>query len=232
MVDAALMELAFGHSSSDDADNGEGHVEQTGPSEIGDKEHCHSFSTVFRTIRSTIVPGLIQVQSCVEESLQDHLLDSMSELGWLDNPKSNQALCFGAMPAWLDPAVACIPPDAMPPEFAQREPRFDHMLVNIYEPGEGLNQHVDLLRFEDGIISISLSSACVMVFTHIRSRAEVPILLEPGDVLCMHGPARYEWTHGIPARLSDEWEGRTLERERRVSITLRRMRPDGWTLQD
>lgn len=61
MVDAALMELAFGHSSSDDADNGEGHVEQTGPSEIGDKEHCHSFSTVFRTIRSTIVPGLIQV---------------------------------------------------------------------------------------------------------------------------------------------------------------------------
>jgi len=143
-----------------------------------------------------------------------------------------QALCFGAMPAWLDPAVACIPPDAMPPEFAQREPRFDHMLVNIYEPGEGLNQHVDLLRFEDGIISISLSSACVMVFTHIRSRAEVPILLEPGDVLCMHGPARYEWTHGIPARLSDEWEGRTLERERRVSITLRRMRPDGWTLQD
>jgi hypothetical protein len=33
-------------------------------------------------------------------------------------------------------------------QFQDRRPMFDHLLVNIYNPGEGLCQHVDLLRFE------------------------------------------------------------------------------------
>ena len=49
----------------------------------------------------------------------------------------------------------------------------------------------------------------------------VPILLEPRSLVVMRGPARYEWTHGIPKRKQDIFNGQTLIRERRLSITFR-----------
>lgn len=36
-------------------------------------------------------------------------------------------------------------------QFAQREPRFDHMLVNIYEPGEvSVSSHVCVVPTDSG----------------------------------------------------------------------------------
>lgn len=52
------------------------------------------------------------------------------------------------------------------------------------------------------------------------------VLLFPGDLLLMCGPARYEYTHGIAPRTEDVWDGEAHPRGHRVSITLRRMRDD------
>ena len=59
----------------------------------------------------------------------------------------------------------------------------------------------------------------------ISSGAEcaVRVLLLPGDLLLMHGEARWQWMHGIDPAEADEWHGQTLLRTERVSITLRRL---------
>ena len=75
--------------------------------------------------------------------------------------------------------------------------------------------------FGDTVLSISLGSACVMTLTELRGRAAVPLLLAPGSLLAMAGAARYDWKHGIAARKSDTYDGATIARGRRVSLTFR-----------
>jgi alkylated DNA repair dioxygenase AlkB len=56
--------------------------------------------------------------------------------------------------------------------------------------------HVDLAAFSDGIASVSLGAAAVMDFRHTADGRTVAVRLLPGDLLTLHGPARYDWTHG------------------------------------
>lgn len=113
-------------------------------------------------------------------------------------------------------------------------------LIPLYslKLGEGIRSHVDLQKFDDGILIVSLLSSCVMVMTpaseslkHATSYQEegdiedgLPILLKPGDVLAMVGPARWDWAHCIPARHEDIIDGELIQRGARVSITLRKLR--------
>lgn len=102
----------------------------------------------------------------------------------------------------------------------------DQLIVNEYLPGQGIAAHTDCVPcFGDTVLSLSLGSACVLVMTRPatagRPREQVPVLLEPGGLLVMTGPARYEWRHGIPARKTDLHDGRQLVRGRRVSLTFR-----------
>jgi alkylated DNA repair dioxygenase AlkB len=62
-----------------------------------------------------------------------------------------------------------------------------------------------------------------MDFKHKTTRAERKLLLEPGSLLVMKDEARYQWTHGIAKRKSDQYEGRTVPRGRRVSLTFRKV---------
>lgn len=157
-------------------------------------------------------------------------------------------------------------------QISHRQPNFDQMIINAYEPGEGISSHVDLLKFEDGIAIVSLGSPATMSFTTADTVANsvadsaansvsdlVPLTkestsceaksdkswvnrqrshnasaphdsspveslqqhihLQAGDVLLLHGEARYTWKHGIafnqPCSLRSS--------ERRVSITLRKL---------
>ena len=60
--------------------------------------------------------------------------------------------------------------------------------------------------------------------------------LAPGDILGLHGPARWDWYHGIPAQTHDlpihfpthplqlnTLEAEPLKRGRRISLTFRRL---------
>ncbi|MCO5571717.1 hypothetical protein L7F22_025464 [Adiantum nelumboides] len=197
--------------------------------------------------------------------------------GWFIDSKHNQAMRFKDLPKWALElsklicdavssyalardslylnAASQISTSNMPFNFnlLQRLPLFDQMIVNRYQPGEGICAHVDLLQFEDGIAILSLESTCVMHFTRCLPKVsildseckykeqaqhtyadneeqvsgkqgKVPVLLEPGDLVLLSGEARYNWTHEINrGEPWQMWGGERILQMRRMSVTLRKL---------
>jgi alkylated DNA repair dioxygenase AlkB len=48
-------------------------------------------------------------------------------------------------------------------------------------------------------------------------------LLEGGDLVLLHGEARFRWLHGIRGVSAEVYHGQPVVRGRRVSVTLRRL---------
>jgi hypothetical protein len=44
------------------------------------------------------------------------------------------------------------------------------------------------------------------------------------SALVLAGDARYRWKHGIAAQTTDEWNGTTIPRGRRISLTFRNVK--------
>ncbi|MBC7102635.1 MAG: alpha-ketoglutarate-dependent dioxygenase AlkB [Parvibaculum sp.] len=98
----------------------------------------------------------------------------------------------------------------------------DQIIANEYLPGQGISAHVDCVPcFSDRIASLSLLSPCEMVFRNGKQGSKLSAILEPRSLLILSGPARYEWTHEIPARKSDVVDGERQPRGRRISLTFR-----------
>jgi len=132
-------------------------------------------------------------------------------------------------------------------------PRARQAIINLYDPGEGISPHVDLLkRFDDGILGISFGSGCVMSFEKVvteakedtglgaehrdmdahKARNQWDLYLPERSILVLSEESRYRWTHAIEGRLSDvvenendssEWS--TVMRRTRLSITYRWLLP-------
>eukprot|EP00198_Chlamydomonas_reinhardtii_P010033 XP_001699370.1 predicted protein [Chlamydomonas reinhardtii] len=60
----------------------------------------------------------------------------------------------------------------LPPHLAARAPSFDQAIVNLYRPGEGIMDHVDLARFQDGVVGVSVGGPIVMDFRRLPGRRE------------------------------------------------------------
>src|SRR5215813_11903436 len=90
--------------------------------------------------------------------------------------------------------------------------------VNVYQPGQGISDHVDCEAcFQNIIVTVSLGSSCEMDFVSLESREIRSMLLEPGSALVLRDAVRYQWMHRIMARTGD----RGIPRGRRVSLTYR-----------
>jgi alkylated DNA repair dioxygenase AlkB len=98
---------------------------------------------------------------------------------------------------------------------------FDQMLVNEYVPGQGIALHRDYEPFDRTVVSLSLLAPCVMEFRHVASGRKETLLLERRSLVALSDEARYEWEHGIARRKNDRWQGRTIPRARRLSVTFR-----------
>ncbi len=101
----------------------------------------------------------------------------------------------------------------------------DQAIINDYQIGQGISSHIDCEPcFGDTIISISLGSSCVINFEKdLNSKHKIGIFVEPRTLLVMKKESRYEWYHGIPQRKSDKFNNETIKRERRISITFRKV---------
>jgi alkylated DNA repair dioxygenase AlkB len=100
----------------------------------------------------------------------------------------------------------------------------DQVIANEYLPGQGISAHVDCVPcFDDTIVSVSMLSSCEMVFRRQEDGERRTVLLEPGSAMILKSEARYGWTHEIPARKADIFEGRRYERQRRISLTFRKV---------
>jgi alkylated DNA repair protein (DNA oxidative demethylase) len=97
----------------------------------------------------------------------------------------------------------------------------DACLINKYEVGIGMGKHQDQdeWSFQWPIVSLSLGlSAIFQVSGNQRNGNNINMLLEDGDVLVMHGPAR-QFFHGIRPLKADPLQP-TLHH--RYNLTLRR----------
>jgi len=100
----------------------------------------------------------------------------------------------------------------------------DQLIINEYQPGQGIASHIDCVPcFRECIVSLSLGSLCTMVFTEKKSGKEVETILSSRSLLVMADAARYEWQHGIKAKKSDWMDGVKKARERRISMTFRKV---------
>ena len=186
------------------------------------------------------VPGLTYLPGQLEPAQQDELLARIDRLPWREDLKRrvqhygyrydytrkriDEDLYLGPLPGWADDLAARL-------RRAGHVPRdLDQLIVNEYLPGQGIAPHVDCVPcFADTVLSVSLGSACVMTFRHPAGETQLDLLFEPGSLLVMTGPARYEWRHGIAPRKTDRYHGSVHPRSRRVSLTFRsvlRQNPD------
>ncbi len=103
----------------------------------------------------------------------------------------------------------------------------DQAIINEYLNDQGIAPHIDCEPcFGDTIISLSLGGACVFNFQESVTSKEddkIPILLNPGTLIVMTDESRFKWLHGIASRKTDKFNGRIIQRKRRVSITLRKV---------
>jgi alkylated DNA repair dioxygenase AlkB len=100
----------------------------------------------------------------------------------------------------------------------------DQLIINEYEPGQGIANHVDCEPcFGETIISISLGSSCVMDFINLKTKQKVQVMLESGSLVVLSGEARHNWTHGIAQRKTDNFKGVKTNRRLRISMTFRKV---------
>ena len=136
-----------------------------------------------------------------------------------------------------------------------RSRRSRQAIINLYHPGEGISDHIDLLdRYDDGIVGVSFISGCVMRFgkpDHTRLHDPLShqdnqytnLYLPPRSVIAFVGDARYNWTHGIPSRRLDLVQDEStpqpshegvksswLDRQIRLSVTFRWLVPGADTV--
>jgi alkylated DNA repair dioxygenase AlkB len=174
------------------------------------------------------IPGLQYLPDFITAAEEQALLEIIDRQQWLHDLKRRvqhygykydykaRAVTadsyLGPLPDWLMPVVQKLP-------FKP-----DQAIVNEYLPGQGISAYVDCVPcFSDTIASLSLGSGAVMQLANGQEKHE--LYLEPRSLIILSDPARYEWTHAIPARKSDMVDGFKIECGRRVSLTFRMVLP-------
>lgn len=177
------------------------------------------------------IPGLAYLPDYVTVQEEAELVRSIDAEPW-DMSWERRRQLYGAtygtgeqserpIPVWGQALAARM--------FRERlsERPFDQMLVNEYQPGQGIALHRDYLPFDRTVVSLSLLAHCVMDFRNSKNGERFSLLLERRSLLVLQDEARYDWQHGIARRKRDRWQGILISRARRLSVTfrLRKVRP-------
>jgi alkylated DNA repair dioxygenase AlkB len=179
--------------------------------------------------------GLIYLPGYITPKLEARLLDLLDAATWLDDLKRrvqhygyrydyksrriDYSMYLGPLPHWCEYYAQQLVSEGIfssPP---------DQVIVNEYLPGQGIAPHIDCTPcFEDTIVSLSLGSACVMNFTQLVDPTQrYDQVLERGSAVVLQHSARFEWQHGIKPLKSDCINGQRVSRQRRVSLTFRKV---------
>jgi alkylated DNA repair dioxygenase AlkB len=178
------------------------------------------------------VPGLKYVAGYVAPADEPALLAAVDAEPWLSAlrrrlqhygypydyraRKVDRSMYLGPLPEWARPLAARLVADGHMP----RPP--DQLIVNEYEPGQGITPHVDCVPcFGPVVCSLTLGSQCLLELSAVENGGAESLLLERGSLLVLAGEARYRWRHAIPGRKTDKVGGEVVPRGRRVSLTFR-----------
>lgn len=192
---------------------------------------------MFNDAASTSIPeidGLSYIPDFIDVASEDALIQTIDAEPWITELKRRvqhygwrydykarsvtNDLRIGALPEWLQRYAAGLQQAVYFPETP------DHVIVNEYQPGQGITAHIDCVPcFADTIASLSLGSPCVMDFTNSKTGEKSSLLLEPRSLLVFSGDARYVWQHAIAGRKTDRFNGQIIQRTRRISLTFRKV---------
>ena len=100
------------------------------------------------------------------------------------------------LPEWLKPLAARVQRDAPLERFPE------NAVINEYVPPLGIGSHTDYRDFGSAIACVSLASDVVMNFTKPDGRQRVSVHVPARSLWVLTGEARYQWEHGIAARMS------------------------------
>lgn len=197
-------------------------------------ENLDEIPSVNEGIDLTAIKGLLYIPNFITRSDEKNLISSINREPWLNDLKRrvqhygykydyrirslNYSMFLGKLPFWAVPFLTKI----RLRNLINEDP--DQLIVNEYLPGQGIANHVDCQPcFGETIFSLSLGSTCKMDFIHLETKEVKSLLLEPRSLLVMSDDARYNWSHGIAARKSDEFQGQIFSRSTRISLTFRKV---------
>ncbi|CAM3692454.1 alpha-ketoglutarate-dependent dioxygenase AlkB [Mucilaginibacter galii] len=182
----------------------------------------------------TTIPGLIYLDNFIDSAKEQELIREINLQPWLTDIKRrvqhygwrydykargiDYSMFLGKLPLWAEEIAKKL----VAYNLIKDEP--DQVIVNEYLPGQGIAGHVDCAPcFGDTIVSLSLASNCTMDFINLKTKEKIENVLKQRSVAAISGEARYDWTHGIAARLADQIDGKRINRELRISLTFRKV---------
>lgn len=180
------------------------------------------------------VPGLRYIDDYIDGVGEQELIATIDRQPWILDLRRrvqhygykydyrskviDHSMLLGPLPEWLERLAVRLYRENWVEEIP------DQVIVNEYTPGQGITPHIDCKPcFAETIASLSVGAACLMAFANKTLGQSYSVILERRSLLVMSGIARYEWTHSIPARKRDVLDGRTVPRERRLSLTFRKV---------
>lgn len=167
--------------------------------------------------------GLKIIENYIDEDKENELIDIINKQKWNTslkrltqhygykyNYKSRNLTHddkIGDIPKWLSSLIKY---------------DIDQIIINRYLQGEGISAHIDNTNiFDDMIISLSLGSACEMIFSKYGDIKKYYI--KPRTLLIITKDARYKYRHEIKNKIYDIIDGKVIERNTRYSITFRKV---------
>jgi len=180
----------------------------------------------------TSVPGLFLHPDFISKSLEEELMAEIDARPWLvDYDRRLQYYGYRnelEAPYDLVKFLVAIPPKTykLSQELAEQkilEYQPDQVIINEYSPGQGIRPHKDRNYFDNQICGINLGSGCVMKFKKIAGGDVIDVEIPRRSLYVMQDEGRYKWNHSIPPRKKDKIDGNVQHRERRLSITYRKV---------
>jgi alkylated DNA repair dioxygenase AlkB len=182
----------------------------------------------------TTLPGLFLYPDFIDEARETQLINEIDNQTWIVDYL--RRLQYYGYRNELEKPYDLIPfPIPMPPLIHQLSQEIveqkilmqqpDQVIINEYVPGEGIKPHKDRAYYENQICGVNLGSDCIMRFIKGKNEEVVDILIRRRSLYVMQDDARKKWSHGIPPRKKDNIAGTLQHRERRVSITYRKVKP-------
>lgn len=171
------------------------------------------------------IKGLTILKSAIKQTKQ--ILDSLitnPDFYNIDNKAGRRICQYGYKYDYL--TKTCIKTDPIPQFYfdiinpvldeQKIECKFNQVLINEYQPGQGIAPHMDANIFGDIIVCLTINSGAIIKFEYREDEFE--FYMDNGDVYIMQDDARYLYKHSQPARKKDKGYG---PRGVRYSITYR-----------
>ncbi len=184
------------------------------------------------------VPGLFYIDNLISPEYSQQLFHYLdNEAKWspiTDNPNSRVVQHYGykynykshhhkemgtPIPDIFSELIQNLKQKSQELQLIDSSYSFNQVIVNNYEPSQGISKHTDIKSYGAVIGCYTIGSGATMRFR--KNNEIVDIYVKPNSLYIMSGDARYLWTHEMPSTKTDMCDGKRVVRSRRVSITFR-----------